>query len=973
MPLRTGAASPVNFQTIEETLVNHSSKQQRRSRTSQVSFRLSPVAAGAAVMLMSIGAQAQTGPSTQPAADSQVITVTGIRRGIESAINIKKNADGVVEAISSEDIGKLPDTTIAESLARLPGLTTQRTRDGKASNVSIRGLGPDFNGYLLNGREQTTTGDSRGVDLSVYPAELISGATVYKTNDASLMAAGLAGTIDIKLVDPLAFGSRVFAANAEKITTGRGLPVTGKGNRYSLSYIDQFADRKIGIALGFVRADGTTNELGTGGWGEATVQATLTNGTVVPGVKVPAPFGGGLDYKNRRVTDKRDGAAAILVFKPNKDFTSQVDLFYTKIDSVAKEARIQGGLGGPITNATVVDGVATSGTFALQASPNGLIDRIESVFDNDKITSVGWRNSWNFAPTWSGSLDLSHNEAKRVERDIEAYAGIATPDTLSFTTTGSGTPQLKFGSPLSYTDPALIKVRDQTGWSGVNFPASAGAPLAGTPVPQAGYSKGPTIKDKVDAVRLDFRHDLPEGGSFTDLQFGGNYSKRTKDRITDEGLIISASGVGRDPFNFPSGAYVAKNIGGTGLDMLTFDPQAGLWPGAALLRKYNDDILSKTWGIQEKVTTVYAKLNIDSKAGQTPIRGNLGLQIVNTDQSSSGFQAQVGSGVVLTNPATGLSTAGTKYTDFLPSLNIAADVGGDGVIRFGASQQIARATLTDLRNSFAASVDTDASHTATFGKFVGSAGNPLLKPFKAKAIDLSFEKYFGVKGYIGAAFFYKKLDTYITTATNSAYDFASYASRLGLTVPPAGTVGTFTTSVNGSGGDLQGIEVTASLPFNLLSPVLNGFGASASFSNTASSVNLPNTLGQNPNQQVTASSQRIPLPGLSRDNAKLMLYYERGGFSAFVANNYRSTYVGSVSGDAIGGYPTLRYIQGSTWVSAQVGYEIQDGPAKGLGIRFEGNNLNKPVYRQLKEDGVTVDSESKTGASVAVKVSYKFQ
>ena len=140
-----------------------------------------------------------------------------------------------MEAISAEDIGKLPDTTIAESLARLPGVTTQRDRNGNATNVSIRGLGPDFNGYLLNGREQTSTGDSRGVDLSVYPAELIAGATVYKTGDASLMTAGLAGTIDNRLVDPLSFGSRVIALNGRYQHNALGSAANASGKKRARS------------------------------------------------------------------------------------------------------------------------------------------------------------------------------------------------------------------------------------------------------------------------------------------------------------------------------------------------------------------------------------------------------------------------------------------------------------------------------------------------------------------------------------------------------------------------------------------------------------------------------------------------------------------------------------------------------------------------------------------------------------------
>jgi iron complex outermembrane recepter protein len=967
--------------------VKNSSKRRNVHAPQPTRFRLSPVAAGAAMMLAAAGAHAQTAPSTQPAADaSQTVTVTGIRRGIESAINVKKNADGVVEALSSEDIGKLPDTTIAESLARLPGLTSQRDRNGNATNISIRGLGPDFNGYLLNGREQTSTGDSRAVDLSVYPAELISGATVYKTSDAGLMAAGLAGTIDNHLVDPLSFAGRVLSANAEKTKTGVGLPVTGSGHRYSLTYIDQFADRKLGIALGLVHSEGTSNTLSQGSWGSAHTKVTLTDGTViaptVTTVKQPdggfliggvsVPFGGGLTYESDRVTDKRDGFAAILTFKPNKDFTSELDLYYAKIKTGTKKLEIQSGTNnGDITNATMVNGVVQSGTFAL--APGALIDRSENIFDDDKIESLGWKNTLKIADGWSGSIDFSHNKATRIERDIEAYAGIANADTLSFTQGGSSIPQFSLGRAADYTNPSTIAIRDQAGWSGVSYPSCpAGATCpADLHLPQAGYSKGPTVTDKQDAVRLDFKHDLPAGGLFQDLQFGGNYAKRTKDRVTDEGVIASATNGGYDRIPFPSSAYVASNVGGTGLNMLTFDPQVGLWPGAVIIRKYNDDILSKTWSVQEKVATVYAKVNLDGKAGQYPIRGNLGVQIVNTDQSSAGYQAQVGSGVTLTNPALSQTTAGTKYTDFLPSLNVSVDVGGGGQLRFGASQQIARPNLTDMRNSFAAAVDTNAGDAA-FGRFVGSAGNPYLKPFKAWAFDISAEKYFGTKGYVGAALFYKKLDTYITTATNTAYDFSGYASALGLTVPPAGTVGVFTTSVNGSGGDLSGIELSASVPFSLLTPALDGFGATASYSNTASSVNLPNTIGQNPNQQVTTSGQKIPLPGLSRDNAKFMLYYERGGFSAFVAENYRSTYIGSVANTTVGGYPALTIIQGSSWVSAQVGYEVQSGPAKGLGIRFEGNNMNKPTYRELNYDG-TVNNSNQTGATYAFKLSYKYQ
>lgn len=923
-------------------------------------FRLNPVAAGCAVLLSAMAGQASAQQAVTPGAQAdapmQSVEVTGIRRGIEAAIDVKRNASSIVESISAEDIGKLPDTTIAESLARLPGLTSQRTKSGAASNISIRGLGPDFNGYLLNGREQTSTGDSRAADLSVYPAELIAGATVYKTSDASLMAAGLAGTIDQQLIDPLAFGKRVMFGSFNKLKNGVGLDVQGKGNRASFTYIDQFADRKLGVALGFVRVDGTSSSYEKGNWGDATVQATTSSGQVLQGVKVPN-FGSGLSQQTNDTSDKRTGVAAILAYKPNREFSSQLDLFYSKQDIATKKNIVKVGLGGPITNATVSNGVATAGTFQLGATPNGLINYVENVFDNDELKSVGWKNTLKLNDKLSMVIDLNHNTAERVERDIEYYAGIAGADTLAFVTSGDST-KFTLGNPSAYTDPKQMAVRDQTGWSGING------------VPQAGYSKGPTVTDKVDAIRADFKHDLPDGMMFSDLYFGVNYTKRGKERVTDEGLIVSSASGGAARIAFPGDATVYNNVGDTGLNMLTFNPGVDFIPGATLLRKYNDDILSKTWTVTEKVSTAYAKLKVDTQMGDVPITGNAGVQVVHTNQSSDGYRAGVSAGVVLDNPAHGLTNDGITYNDFLPSLNLTGDLSNGKLLRVGLSKQIARPTMNDMRNSFAASIDTNPAN-ATFGRFIGSAGNPHLKPFKATALDVSLEKYFGKRGYVSAAVFYKKLDTYIVPATDAAYDFTAAARDLGLAVPPGAAIGTYTTNVNGTGGNLKGYELTASLPFDLASDWLNGFGANGSYAQTSSSVVMPDLTGLNPSQPIPATAQTMPLPGLSKKNAKLTLYFEKRGFSAFVAKNYRSTYIGSVANDAVGGYPTLRYIEGSSWVSAQVGYEFQEGIMKGLGIRIEGNNLNSPVYRQLRADGSEQNS-TQTGRTLSFKVSYKY-
>ena len=169
--------------------------------------------------------QSTTTPAGTAATNLDTVQVTGIRRGIESAIAVKQDATSVVEAISAEDIGKLPDVSIAESISRLPGLAAQRVA-GRAQVISVRGLSPDFATTLLNGREVVSTGDNRGVEFDQYPSELVNGVTVYKTPDAALVGQGLSGTIDMQTARPLSFGERVIAVSGRYQKSSWAAPPT---------------------------------------------------------------------------------------------------------------------------------------------------------------------------------------------------------------------------------------------------------------------------------------------------------------------------------------------------------------------------------------------------------------------------------------------------------------------------------------------------------------------------------------------------------------------------------------------------------------------------------------------------------------------------------------------------------------------------------------------------------------------------
>jgi iron complex outermembrane receptor protein len=293
-----------------------------RSQAPESLLRVSPVAAACTLLLLAMGtAEAQT--ATAP---TETVVVTGIRRSIETAIQTKRGADSIVEAVTAEDIGKLPDVSIAESLARLPGIAGIRGQDGRVQSISIRGLPPQFATTTLNGREMVSSGDNRSVEYDQFPSELFGSAVVYKTPTASLIGQGLAGTVDLRTVAPLSFSKREIAVNLRGESNSNGEAIAGVagkyGKRFSLSYIDQFADRTIGVALGFAHLDTPTQVRQSQMWDWAAPANDWGSNTVVGLPK--ATNGGnalmpmGMEVTADSRTNQRDGLMAVLEFKPNK-------------------------------------------------------------------------------------------------------------------------------------------------------------------------------------------------------------------------------------------------------------------------------------------------------------------------------------------------------------------------------------------------------------------------------------------------------------------------------------------------------------------------------------------------------------------------------------------------------------------------------------------------------------------------------
>lgn len=850
----------------------------------------------------------------------EAIVVTGYRASLYSAVNEKLSSDLIVESISAEDIGKLPDASIAESLARLPGLTSQRL-SGRSQVISIRGFAPDFSTTLLNGREQVTTGDNRSVEFDQYPSEVINQVLVYKTPNASLVGQGLSGTVDLRTIRPLAYGKQVISIGARGEYADLGKLNAGSddlGFRVNGTYVDQFADDTIGISIAVSHIDSPYQIEEFNSWGYPNVDAD----NVV--------IGGSKSFVTS-TTLKRTGIAGTLEFEPTNTFNTAIDVFYSDF----KDSQIKRGVELPLfwSGAQLQPGFQTADGLVTQGQFNGVkgVVRNDANVKDAEIFSAGWNGTYEGENGWKALGDISYSKVDRSELVLETYSGtgrggLGATDNIGFVMTSKGA---VFSPTLDYSDPNLIFLTSPQGWGGdIDTNKDGTLELIGG---QDGFSNKRTIDDELWQFRGEVSKAI-DNGFLSAVKVGLNYTTRDKSLTPDEfflGLKANTDGLTSVPI--PQEALLRPtNLGFLGLGpVVSYDPVALFNSGIYnLVRNSNSDVLTKGWAVSEDVMTAYAQADIRTTIGASELTGNIGVQFIATDQSSTGFAArqipdserQPGDPVVQSEAI----TRGTDYNDWLPSINLSLRMPDNWVVRFGAAREISRPRLDDLASTANFSFN-EALVGSGISPFSGRGGNPTLKPWRANAVDLSFEKYFGGKGYVALQLFYKDLKSYIFRGDLS-FDFTGFPLPTGVDPADINFQGFVDQPLNGEGGELYGAELAGTIPFELISPALEGFGITGGGSYTKTKVRpSPNERPQD-------------LPGYSKWVGNVTAFFEKWGFSARGSLRYRSTFVGELSG--FGANRTRRRALGETIIDAQIGYEFQDGsPLEGLSLLVQGQNL----------------------------------
>lgn len=974
---------------------------QIRSQTPDNLLRVSPVAAACWLLLAVGAAQAQTAPA-------ETVVVTGIRHAIETAVAVKRNSDSIVEVVSSEDLGKLPELSVADSLARLPGITGQRGASGRTDFISIRGMAPKYGGTVMNGREMVSSNDGRSVEFDQFPAELVNQLVVYKTPDAALIGQGVSGTIDIRTLRPLDVSGRQVVVNVFGQTNSNSTPVAGGGStnskRASVSYVDQFADRTIGLSLGFAHLDAPAQTVSNRineyvnpyNNNPNCTKAQPESWCPVPAIGLPlATHGQGpLDYAAfpqrfevfaETKSNVRDGLMATLEFKPNKDLHSQLDLFYSKFNSKTVSTGFQAELYNGIWSGNAAERPIFSNVKTQEVGGNTIVTAgtmaqiADGVINNtsrrtDETSALGWNNTYKFSERFSATADVSLSRNKRDEAFYEFYSapyanGNFQRGTFDFVTPGTdpnALMKITSAGSTNLTDPVSMRIGDPFGYVG-------GSPGWSGPV------RKPHTEDEIKAFRLSGKHTLD--GLFTSIDFGVNFSQRDKTIQKNQyDMFLKKDGSGNFINTVPA-AYLRTpaNLGGYGVPAaISIDAEALANSGFLDTKQALWLTTTSDTSIHEKVTTGYFKFDIDSELAGIPMRGNFGSQLVHTDQSSKGWSWLGG---LSRDTVSNLQAVkgGKTYDDFLPSMNLVFDLKNNVVFRVGLGKTLQRPEMTDMTAGSASSLlpvdsnikteaDIAANCTATKpcdARWTSSTGgNPNLEPWRAVSSDVSLEKYFGKQSYIALAGYHKNLlSTIYSQTVLRDINLVSGDPRLKAVAIPVST----TAPANGQGGLVEGFELAASLEGKLVHPALDGFGIQVSGSTVRSSIHADN--------DPTKS-----LEGLSGYTTSLTMFYEKNGFSARMNKTHRSPFLAMTRNwDYTTNYTAT---SAENIVNLQFGYGFEEGAYKGLSFNVQVNNLTDAALvtqKSVGAQGFNPDPTAmvpyevrKFGRQIGVGASYKF-
>ena len=895
---------------------------------------------------------AQDNQGAQEAEPIEEVIVTGYRRSLLSAIDAKRMADTVVETLSADDLGSLPDVSMADALTRLPGISAVRT-GGQAGEINIRGMAGGFVFTTLNGREQVSPSGSRSIEFDQYPSELISAAAVYKSPKSSLIEGGVAGTVELKTASPLMNREdHKLSMNLRGMVNDRADEVSDAekfGHRFSVSYQGKFADDTIGFAAGYARLyqpSVATQFVGLAYNGQKDLDLDGTSEFISEGFE--------LQHKGGEET--RDGMMAVLEWQPNDALSLKADVYYSKFDTeaFARGFRVKILQNGNIINPVVTDdGAMIGGTVNRVGNDSFLVQTTnDDNTDYDEVLSAGLNLTWYKGP-WTLSADLSTSEAESDFVNGVAW-GLLFEDATADSPVVEGNVSVAY--QLNNLDlPDLGFNQDYTDINKLMLAKWGTYPYQNT--------------DGVDAIRLGVNFDFDDNPFLVSIEAGVRYSDRhyTNDRSVfefghDFGNYIG----GQEPLQLTDDMTRVVNFDdefGNFPSYLAIDMDRALaaWlpegEGTPIKDWDNSWSVLQSGTVDETILAFHLMANLDFELMGLPITGNVGLRVIETEQMATGLQdvsGDVERGAIPIEDGKGEINdqfarvrIGQTYTDYLPSLNLNFLLTDNDQLRFAAAKVMTRPPINRLAADTSGNISGDGKYSVT------SRNSPYLDPFYANQYDLSYEHYLEESnGVFVFALFYKDIESFINDITIDPYDFEGNGYAIPRYVPgtepgnpdslpPVEVIpGALNTAVNNTGGGyIRGLEVAYTQTFDFLPGYFSGLGFSGSYSYTQSDIEQQTDL--------SGSTVNITLPGLSETVYSATAFYDWERFSTRINVRYRDSFVS----EQVAVETQLAFFADETVIDYQASYAVTDN----LSVLFQVNNLTdeptKTYFNQVAQTG----------------------
>ncbi|MBW6530361.1 TonB-dependent receptor [Sphingomonas sp. RRHST34] len=840
-------------------------------------------------------AAAQVGPGVIDTTDD--IVVTGIRSSLASSARIKRDAQQIVDSISAEDVGKFPDANIAESLQRITGVAIDRS-GGEGQFITVRGLGPEFNTVLVNGRVMATDNPGREFSFDVLSSNMIQRTDVFKSSVPELQEGGIGATVNIITARPLdgrsgfhlaASAGGIYDTLREKLSPDFSAvtSVTNEAKTLGLVLSGSYTDRRS--QLDFVDV---------GGWlygPQNVVNGTGDSAGLQPGaitstgatVNVPQS----VNYRRELDRRRRINVAGAVQAQVSDQLLLTVDGIYSKFDVFADTNSFANFYSSPYIGLQLDDtasaiGFNRPGQQFLAANPalNGLV----SLSQNDNIVSKNVRQT----QTYQIGGNLKWNPAEDVEVRLDASTTQATQRAPNqFVVVGS----------LAQTSPRFDLNKDgdlpiASNFGNITDPSLMRAHYTGVDADR--------VRDTSSEFHLDTDYKIHDS-ILRSVRIGVAYSDRTKDRRSFSNRDGNSAYTGYEIPIDPSllSTYKLDNFlpGVSGSEsapqqFFTYDPNAIIAflsdPRTLALPRQGRTAAEQAaeaarllalpggpFGLRENPGS-NANVNERLLAGYVAMSfggenwsANAGIRVVRTQTISRGFSQPVvdvsnarGDDTLIYTygPSTPISVR-NSYVNALPSANIKFNVTEKLIARAAFSQTVTRPTLTDLGvdNSFGGRISVPLS----------SGGNPTLEPFKSTNYDLSIEYYLNSISYVSVGGFYKDLSNFLELQTVPV-------ERFGRTYQD-------TRTRNGQSGYIRGVEVGGQYTFDWLPSVLSGLGVAGNYTYVKSKAE----------RDASLADYDCGYNGLSPHSANGSIFYEKYGLSARGSYNWRSDYLRSCRSD----------------------------------------------------------------------------